>query len=427
MMKVETIAVADVVFREDLYPRLETIPTLVQEYAEHLEQLPPIELNQRNELIDGWHRLTAHKKRGEKTIKFFCTETKSDMELMELAVQRNATFGRQLSQKDKQAWARKVYGMTPTSERNGKKKQLAKYLSVSERAVAEWLADVDRGAKAARNARIFAAWLACYTLEEIAEKENVAKSVVHEVCSKFADLQKTDKSACAAAEHATDFDVPLYNVWRQGTLTNAVTHFGNSEQRWLDNLVYLYTKPFDIVVDPFAGGGSTIDVCKKRLRRHWVGDRLPVVEREHEIRKHDITDGLPPLPRWQDARLAYLDPPFWKQAEGKYSKDKTDLANMPLEEFTKTLADIINAFSKKLTGGAVIALMMAPTHWRDGNGDMQYADHVVEMIRAVKLPIDMRVSCPYSSQQCNAQQVEWAKKNRQLLLLSRELVIWRCA
>ena len=58
--------------------------------------------------------------------------------------------------------------------------------------------------------------------------------------------------------------------------------------RWLDNLLYLYTNPADIVVDPFAGSGSTIDLCKKRQRRYWVADRKPIVEREHEIRKHDL-------------------------------------------------------------------------------------------------------------------------------------------
>ena len=61
----------------------------------------------------------------------------------------------------------------------------------------------------------------------------------------------------------------------------------------MDNLLYLYTEPFDIVVDPFAGGGSTIDVCKKRFRRYFVTDRKPIVEREKEIRTHDMTDGLP--------------------------------------------------------------------------------------------------------------------------------------
>ena len=55
------------------------------------------------------------------------------------------------------------------------------------------------------------------------------------------------------ANHAADFDIPIYNVWKQQTKTEGSNHFGNSEIRGLDNLLYLYTKPFDIVVDPFAG------------------------------------------------------------------------------------------------------------------------------------------------------------------------------
>ena len=54
------IKVCDVVFREDLYPRIETSAVTVQKYAEDLEVLPPIKVNQHNELIDGWHRWTAH-------------------------------------------------------------------------------------------------------------------------------------------------------------------------------------------------------------------------------------------------------------------------------------------------------------------------------------------------------------------------------
>jgi hypothetical protein len=286
--------------------------------------------------------------------------------------------------------------------------------------VDRWLEDAERDAKAARNKRIRAAWLALYTMDEIAEKENIAKSVVHEVCSEFASWQKTDKSAKLAAEYATDFDPPLYNVWTQGALSNGVKHFGNTEQRWLDNLLYAYTQPFDIVVDCFAGGGSTIDVCRKRLRRYWVSDRLPIVEREHEIRKHDVTDGLPQLPRWSEVKLAYLDPPFWKQAAGKYSNAKTDLANMPLEEFTQTLAGIVNGFAKKLSPGARVALMIAPTRDND-----RIVDHAADMMRTVRLPINSRISCPYSPQQCSAQDVEWAKKHREWLLLTREIVVWR--
>ena len=58
----------------------------------------------------------------------------------------------------------------------------------------------------------------------------------------------------AAAEHAIDFEPPLYNIWKQQEKSSGSSHFGNSEPRWVDNLLYLYTEPFDIVVDPFAGG-----------------------------------------------------------------------------------------------------------------------------------------------------------------------------
>ena len=85
----------------------------------------------------------------------------------------------------------------------------------------------------------------------------------------------------------------------------------------MDNLLYLYTQPFDVVADPFAGGGSTIDICKKRLRRYWVSDRKPVPERAAQIREHDVTAGLPPLARWQDVKLVYLDPPWEGTSRGR--------------------------------------------------------------------------------------------------------------
>ncbi len=118
-----------------------------------------------------------------------------------------------------------------------------------------------------------------------------------------------------------------------------------------------------------------------------------------------------------------MDPPYWKQAEGQYSENPTDLANMPLEEFTPPMAGIINGFAKKLSPGAVIAFLMQPTQWKAP--DHQYTDHILDVARLVKLPVDLRVQCPYSSQQCTPQMVTWAKANRKVLVLSRELVVWR--
>ena len=95
------------------------------------------------------------------------------------------------------------------------------------------------------------------------------EKTVRTVIGETADRPKLRKDESANAEHATDFTPSIYNIWKQQEKTNGSSHFGNSEVRWVDNLLYLYTKPFDMVLDPFAGGGSTIDICKKRFRTHF--------------------------------------------------------------------------------------------------------------------------------------------------------------
>jgi len=417
-MEVKQVAVDDVNYRKDLYPRLDTNAVTVQKYAEDLSVLPPIEVNQHNELIDGWHRWTAHKKNKVDTIAVMVTPTGSDAELLELAIERNAKHGMQLSQEDKQSVARKIYHVTPEKGRDEKKKHLGKILSVSDRTIRDWLSRIDKDSKEARNKRIFDMWLACYTQQEIADAVGCPQRTVADALADSADLPKSLKPA---ADHATGFTPPIYNVWKFKEKSPGSKHFGNTEPTILDNLTYLYTDPFDIVFDPFGGGGSTIDVCKKRFRRYWIADRIVTPEMEGKIREHDIASGLPSL-RWKDVRLAYLDPPYWKQAEKKYSEDAADLANMSLEDFNKALSGLIQGLAKKMSAGH-IALIIQPTQWNAP--EHGYTDHVADMMKAVRLPVAMRVSCPYESQQCNAQMVDWAKDNKQLLVLTRELIIWK--
>jgi hypothetical protein len=98
-------------------------------------------------------------------------------------------------------------------------------------------------------------WLACYTEAEIGETLELPRQTVNERLQVLPESYRDKNSAKLAFQD--DFDVPLYNVWKQQEKSNKVTHVGNSEARWLENLLSLYTAPFDIVVDPFAGGGET--------------------------------------------------------------------------------------------------------------------------------------------------------------------------
>lgn len=429
-----SVGVDKIVYRQDLYPRLATNAELVQQYAANLDVLPAIEVNQSCELIDGWHRWTAHKKVKRDEIEVRITKTSSDAHLLELAIERNASHGLQLSAKDKQAMARRIYLSVVPKERNGKKESLCKLLSVAKSTMAQWLSDIDKDAKAERDAAIFDLWLACYTQEEIAERVGVSqpeiagriKEIITKSDSGLSDIfSKSDQVLSSFAETdktgEASFKPPLYTVWSWGKKSVELSHFGNSEPTIVENLVYLYTEPFDVVYDPFAGSGTTINVCKRRLRRYYVADRKPIVERAADIRVADIADGPPSMP-WKDVRLVYLDPPYWKQAENKYSTDSADLANVELDEFHNSLSKFIAATARKMSGGGKIALLMQATQWNAP--DRHFTDHVGHFLKTVKLDVETRIQCPYSSEQCTPQMVQWAKDNKQLLVISRELVVW---
>ena len=150
------------------------------------------------------------------------------------------------------------------------------------RTVRDWLSRIDKDNKEIRNIEIANRWFACYTLQEIAEHVGMTKKGVDQVCEQIADFHFVHKlgehddldgderreaiqaDRRAEAEHDIEFDPPIYSVWKQQTKSEGASHFGNSEIRWVDNLLYLYTDPFDVVIDPFAGGGSTAELCRKR-------------------------------------------------------------------------------------------------------------------------------------------------------------------
>ena len=129
-------------------------------------------------------------------------------------------------------------------------------------------------------------WMACHSQDEIAGAVDLSQLAVSEQCEGFTSSVFKNQTSKSAAEHTTDFKPPLYNVWKWQEKTDAPEHFGNSEPTLLDNLLYFFTQPFDVVVDPFAGGGSTIDVCKKRFRRYWVSDRKPIAARADQIHEY---------------------------------------------------------------------------------------------------------------------------------------------
>jgi DNA modification methylase len=68
----------------------------------------------------------------------------------------------------------------------------------------------------------------------------------------------------------------MRDVWTLPTVRRTTTHPTQKPLGLMERLVRLYSKPGDIVLDPFAGSGST-NVAAKRLGRETIG-----IEREAE-------------------------------------------------------------------------------------------------------------------------------------------------
>ncbi len=98
----------------------------------------------------------------------------------------------------------------------------------------DWLSRIDKDSKEARNKKIFEMWMACHTQEEIGEVCGCdQKTVANTVSGK--EFQETIFLK-PEANHQSDFDIPLYNVWKFKEKSNETAHFGNTEVTIVDNL-----------------------------------------------------------------------------------------------------------------------------------------------------------------------------------------------
>ena len=402
------IKTSEVVFRQDLYPRFEPNQANIQKYANSIGYLPPILVNQNNILIDGFHRWKAHQVAGVEDIKAD-VEQATENEVLILAYRTNSHHGLQLSNEEKRKFAVSQCGALPV-------KEISEIISVSERTVRGWTENKRKELEEDRNNRILSDYLRAWnTQESIARNYDVERTTI----TKLIDNVKNGK----IAEIHKDFKPLLYNIWNLQKQDNAVdSHFGSFPQYFMENLLHYHTEPFDIIFDPFAGGGTTVDACKKMYRRYYCTDRIVKPGREADILPHNINTILNYGKKVKKIDLAFLDPPYWKQAEGKYSNDIDDLGNMSLEDFNKSMAQIIKHLQDLKSKR--VAIVIQPTQYAN---KFKFEDHIFEFSKhfSSDYEIEMRYILPYSSQQYTPQCVNKAKEENKCLVLNRDLVVWR--
>jgi hypothetical protein len=403
-MKIPT---ADIQFREDLYPRFEANQALIQKYAYSIEFLPPIKVSQSNVLIDGFHRWKAHQLNGEKEIAVDVVEVASEKELKRLAYQLNSNHGLQLSNDEKRHYANEMIGEMSV-------KELSLLLSIPEKTIRDWTEAKRQTLEEERNRRIIELYLRAFnTQQSIADIFGISVQTISNIISNYGE----------SAEIGKDFKPPIYNIWNLQKQDNATdSHFGSFPLYFMKSLLHFHTQPLDIVFDPFAGGGTTVDACKEMFRRYYCTDRVVKPGREKDILQHDITAGFPDaLPK---PSMIFLDPPYWLLAKKEYSDDESDLGNMTKEQFYQAMKAIAEETKQRKIER--VAYLIRPI-WETGTEDgWTWVDPMFDLydMMSDKYRIETRYVIPYSTQQYTALWVDRAKEKNKCLILNRELMVF---
>lgn len=428
---IRKIKLSDIVFREDIYARIEKDQALITKYAENIESIlnspNRIMVSQGNILIDGWHRSKAYERvygaNFELDVDIFMTD---DMDAIALkSAASNQKHGKANSKKDAYRNIQRLYA------RGIERDMIRNDLSISK----TWVNEATKQQRAAEDEERDRLAVEMYlragsTYESIADELDVqSKATIKKIIDKFiltttGQIEQTWNLSSKDENHnpSKPFRYNIWNLQKQDNQNS--THFGSFPQIFMENLLYYYTEPRDIVFDPFAGGGTTVDACKAMFRRYYCTDIQVIPGRENDIVHHDITTGLPEsLPK---PNLVFIDPPYWQQARGDYTDVSTDLSNMPLDEFYTTFATLFKLLKPKMVDDGVLAFIIQNTQWKNEDKHVEPHSHVMwNLAEAAGFKFEHLIQVPYSTQQYNAQMVNHAKEHKLILQLNRELVVLR--
>jgi hypothetical protein len=275
--KIKIVEISDIIFKEELYPREKTHQEVIDNYSETLQGLPHIIINKDNILIEGKHRLEAHKKKEFTEIQ--CkVEDIPEEKIYERAVELNATFGIQLTFSEKRDVARRLF--------NGKNgNHLVKILSVSTDCFNKWVRDIRKAKEEIVEKDIIMEYLkAELTQQEVADNIKVSSTKVNETKQKYSEKinllihKKQSVSPEDREKYKEIFTFKPYfsNVWEIYLQNkNWTKDIETDFEKFNKSLLYYYTEQFDVVYANRDNG--IIDACRSFYRRYFVGEDVEVI------------------------------------------------------------------------------------------------------------------------------------------------------
>lgn len=183
----------------------------------------------------------------------------------------------------------------------------------------------------------------------------------------------------------------------------------------IQNILHYFTQEGDLVVDPMAGGGTTIDVCREMKRSCLAYDLAPIRE---DVTRLDIREGFPQKTKGCD--LIFLDPPYFKKMNKSYAKDS--VSSLTREQFLVFMGKLAKDCFETVKNFGVVALLISD--FIDYDKSLLSCEYYNLFVNAGFTAVN-RIQTPLSTQEYNNPQQKKALEKKQLLNISRDLYIFR--
>jgi len=182
------------------------------------------------------------------------------------------------------------------------------------------------------------------------------------------------------------------------------------------NAIHYFSKAGDLVVDLMAGGGSTIDAANFLERRCLAYDLHPA---RPDIKNHDALRSLPK--EVKKVQLFFLDPPYGSISKGFYNDHPNCLSRMGESEFLDAIEKIASHCRKVLLLDGYLAILVQNIYGWQGNTPFLIANRL--LLKDWKLV--RRIQVPLPTQQISSSVMKWARNNRQMVNIDRDLLIFQ--
>lgn len=459
--KTGILPIEQVVWEPKIYPRSKWNTATIERYVDAMkagDEFPALVLEEgTNRLLDGKHRLEAYKKGGVEQVAVEWHEVPERISAKRYAAMLSSRHGDRMSNADLKELALEECEACP---KEFDLKAFVRDMGVSESTVYDWVGHILSREREERAGKVLRLSMLGWTQREIGELLGVDRTVVsrdvrnsdsgkmhiceltkgkterHEIARRF-NMQPTMVEAITLeglddAERMKRLGIKIqpYDVWNFPRCHDLMgdKHPGRIPGELICHVLYFFTKPGDLVVDPMAGSGTTLDACLLMGRKARGYD----IDHRHEridVEGHDLSNGWPDSV--SKAQLVFWDPPYFdKMDRSRIGEDgyiEGSISGKSPEECLAWFGERFDELHGATKPGTKLAFLMSD--W-DSENAKAHAGHpgiflwdYADLLRSAGWKLLRQIQVPLSTQQIHPDIVNKFRESRRLARLGRYLVV----